>query len=62
MDIKLVEYFMSFAQIPDNGTILATTPKRYRNFKNLFWRMDSLETFIEIKENVGITKCYFVWS
>ena len=31
----MAEDFRSFAFIPDTETLLATTPKRYRHFKNL---------------------------
>ena len=36
----LVEYFESFVYMLDMKTILATTPKRYRNLKNLLAKED----------------------
>ena len=57
---SMAEYFRSFVFIPDIETILATTPKRYRHFKNLIGIIDCSEIFIETPKKLELQSA--TWS
>ena len=56
----MAEYFPSFIFIPDTETILATTPKMYRHFKNFIGIVDCSKIFIEILKNLELQSA--TWS
>ncbi|XP_047144630.1 uncharacterized protein LOC124818142 [Hydra vulgaris] len=56
----LAEYLKSFVYAPDLGTIIATTPERFHQFKNLFAIIDCSEIFIETPKDSELQSA--TWS
>ena len=56
----MAEYFKAFVFIPDLEVILATTPDRFRQFKNLVGIIDCSEVFIETPKNLELQSA--TWS
>ena len=56
----MAEYFKAFVFIPDLEVILATTPDRFRQFKNLVVITDCSEVFTEIPKNLELQSA--TWS
>ncbi|XP_047138940.1 uncharacterized protein LOC124814891 [Hydra vulgaris] len=50
----LAEYLKCFVYTPDLGTIIATTPERFHQFKNLFAIIDCSEIFIETPKDLKL--------
>ena len=56
----MAEYFKAFVFIPDLEVILATTPDRFCQFKNLVGTVDYSEVFIETPKNLELQSA--TWS
>ncbi|XP_065683918.1 uncharacterized protein LOC124809504 [Hydra vulgaris] len=50
----LAEYLKCFLYAPNLGTIIATTPERFHQFKNLFAIIDCSEIFIETPKDLEL--------
>ncbi|XP_065639629.1 uncharacterized protein LOC136072352 [Hydra vulgaris] len=50
----LAEYLKCFVYAPDLGTIIATTPERFHQFKNLFAIIDCSEIFIQTPKDLEL--------
>jgi len=56
----MAEYFKNLIFMPDLGSILATSPKRYDKFKNLVGIIDCSEIFIETPKDLELQSV--TWS
>ena len=56
----MVEYFKAFVFIPNLETVLATSPDRFRCFKNLIGIIDCTEVFVETPKSLELQSA--TWS